>query len=94
MKTVQSYLRKANKESLLEQLAYDMLGDRIHLLELKSKSIEDIQIAYKDSMSEFIDHLLTIDAVPAENMVVYLSEATAFDKQMNNEYVSLTALPT
>ncbi|MBQ8940684.1 MAG: hypothetical protein IJ062_02530 [Firmicutes bacterium] len=89
MKTVQSYLRNADKVSLLGQLAYDMLGDRIHLLELKNKSIEDIQIAYKDSMSEFIDHLLTIDAIPAENMVLYLSEATAFDKQMNNEYVSL-----
>ena len=89
MKTVQSYLRNADKSSLLGQLAYDMLDDRIQLIELKDKSIEEIQRLYKDYMGGFIDNLLTIDALPNENMVLYLSEATTFDKQINNERVSL-----
>ena len=45
MKTIQTVLREADRNRLLDALAYDLLYDTKLLLELKDKTIEQIQKA-------------------------------------------------
>ena len=80
MKTVQTVLREADRDKLLDSLAYDMLYDTQLLLELKDKTVEQIQEACHNHMNAFIDHLLSLQAVSSDHMVLYMCEASSFDK--------------
>ena len=80
MKTVQEYLRQADRERLLESVAYDALSDSIMLLECKDMTIEQIQDACKKQTNHLIDHLLSLEAVPSDHMVLYLTEVSSFDR--------------
>ena len=73
MKTVQEYLRIADRERLLDSLVYDEIYDSNLLFELKDLTITEIQYAYKKDMNAFIDHLLTLKAEPTDHMILYLS---------------------
>lgn len=73
MKTVQEYLRTADRERLLDSLVYDEIYDSNLLFELKDLTITEIQYAYKKDMNAFIDHLLTLKAEPTDHMILYLS---------------------
>ena len=55
MKTVQEYLRQADRERLLDSVAYDELSDTILLLECKDMTIEQIQDACKKQTNYLID---------------------------------------
>ncbi len=92
MKTVQEYLRQADRERLLDALAYDDLCDVHLLLECRDMTIEQIQDACKKHMNDFIEHLLTLDAEPSDHMVLYMVDASSFDRSFNNEFRSLNLI--
>ena len=75
MKTVQEYQRIADRERLLNSLANEEIRDALSLLELKDYTIAEIQEACRNRMNDFIDHLLTLKAIPSDHMVLYLSKA-------------------
>ena len=56
MKTVQTVLREADRDRLLDSLAYDILYDTQLLLELKNRTITEIQEAYCNHMNAFIEN--------------------------------------
>ena len=85
MKTVQTYLRESDREKLLDSIAYDKLCDTLLLLEYKDKTIAEIQDAVKKRMNGLIDYLISLEVVPSDHDVLYLTEATSYDKQYNNE---------
>lgn len=58
MKIVQTVLREADRNRLLDALACDILYDTQLLLELKNRSIVDIQEAYRNHMNTFVEYLL------------------------------------
>ena len=80
MKTVQEYLRQADRERLLDAMAYDALSDTIMLLECKDMTVEQIQDACRKQTNDLIQHLLSIEAVPSDHMVLYLMNASSFDR--------------
>ena len=92
MKTVQEYLRQADRERLLDALAYDDLCDVHLLLECRDMTIDQIQDACKKRMNSLIEHLLTLDAEPSDHMVLYMVDASSFDRRFYNEYRSLNMM--
>ena len=89
MKTVQEHLREADREQLLDSLAYDELCDPIRLLQCQNMTITEIQNACKKQMNEFIEHLLSLKAVPTDHMVLYIVPASAIDRHFNHEFRSI-----
>lgn len=83
MKTVQEYLRQANRERLLDAMAYDTLCDTLLLMKYRDRTTEEIQDACKKHMDEFIDYLLSIEAVPSDHMVLYMTNASIFHRGFN-----------
>ena len=73
MKTVQEYLRNADRETVLNSLAYDEIYNSNLLLELKDLTITEIKYAYKKDMNAFIDNLLNMKVEPSDHKVLYLS---------------------
>lgn len=71
MKTVQECLRKADRKKLLDALAYNTICDPILLLECRDRTITEIQNACKKRMNDLIEHLLSIESVPSDHMVLY-----------------------
>ena len=80
MKTVQEYLRQADRERLLDSMAHDALSDTIMLLESKDMTIEQIQNACRKETNDLVDHLLSLEAVPSDHMVLYLTQVSSFDR--------------
>ena len=80
MKTVQTYLRESDREKLLDSIAYDKLCDTLLLLEYKDKTIAEIQDAVKKHMNGLIEYLLSLEVVPSDHDVLYLTDATSYDK--------------
>ena len=74
MKTVQEYLREADRERLLNSLENEEIRDTLSLLELKDYTIAEIMDACRKRMNDFIDHLLALKAIPSDHMVLYLSK--------------------
>ena len=89
MKTVQTYLREADREDLLESIAYDELYNMDLLLEYPDKTVSEIRNAIKERMNGLIEYLISLEAVPSDHDVLYMTEATYFDKQYNHESYSL-----
>ena len=89
MKTIQEYLRQADRERLLDSVAYDALADTIMLLECKNMTIEQIQDVCKKQTNHLIDHLLSLEAVPSDHMVLYLTEVSSFDRGFSRTDKSL-----
>ena len=58
MKTVQEYLREADRDRLLDSIAYDEICNTELLLEYPDKTIAQIQEAGRRRMNDLIDHLL------------------------------------
>lgn len=85
MKTVQTVLREADRDRLLDVLACNILYDTKLLLELKDRTIADIQEACRNHMNAFVEYLLSLEAVPSDHMVLYMCEASSFDKACNHE---------
>ena len=87
MKTIQEHLRVADRKRLLDSLAYDEICDTRLLLELKDLTIEEIQGSCKDFMNRLIDHLLSIETVPSDHLVLYLCDMATdegqYDKSLN-----------
>ena len=86
MRTVQEYLREADRERLLDSVAYDAVCDTGLLLEYPNKTIAQIQDASKRQMNDLIEYLLSLEPVPTDCMVLYMTEADSFDREFNNEY--------
>ena len=84
MKSVHTVLREADRERLLDSLAYDLLYDTQLLLELKDRTIENIQEACRNHMNTFIEHLLSLQAATPDQMVLYMCEASTFDIAYNH----------
>lgn len=80
METIQVYLRRADRERLLNDLANYLIEDEMLLLEMKDRKISEIQDSYKNRMNTFIDSLLLIDAVETPNMVFYMCDSVSFDR--------------
>lgn len=89
MKTVQEHLRDADRTSLLDAVAYDTICNSLLLLEYPDKTIAEIRDASKQMMNDLIEHLLSMEAVPTDHMVLYMVPATSFDRQFNHEERSL-----
>ena len=89
MKTVQTVLREADRDRLLDALACNILYDTKLLLELKDRTIADIQEACRNHMNAFVEYLLSLEAVPSDHMVLYMCEASSFDKAYNHEEKTL-----
>lgn len=85
MRTVQSYLRETDRERLLDALAYDLICDTLLLLELKDKTVGDIQDACRKHMNSFIDHLISMKAEPSDHMVLYMCGVTPLGSRYNRE---------
>ena len=83
MKTVQYYMKNANKENLLGALAYDLFKDPIAVLEMKDRTIAEIEKAYRSYMGDFIDHLLSLQVMASDHMVFYLSDARPNDGSLD-----------
>lgn len=92
MKTVQEYLRQADREELLDAFAYNALCDVHQLLEHPDKTIEQLQDACKANINRLIDHLLSLDAEPSDHKVLYMVDSSSFDRKFNNEYHSLNLI--
>ena len=92
MKTIQTVLREADRNRLLHALAYDLLYDTQLLLELKDRTVEQIQEACRNHMNAFIDYLLAQQAVSSDHMVLYMCEASAIDRAFNHEDKSLNLI--
>ena len=89
MKTVQEYLREADRDRLLDSVAYDEICNTELLLEYPDKTIAQIQEAGRRRMNDLIDHLLSLKAVPTDCMVLYLTVETSFDRRFNHDFRSL-----
>lgn len=92
MKTVQIVLREADRDRLLDMLTYDILYDTQLLLELKDRTIENIQEACRSYMNAFIEYLLSLEAAPSDHMVLYMCEASSFDRAYNHEDKTLNLI--
>lgn len=92
MKTVQTVLREADRDKLLDSLAYDQLYDTQLLLELKDKTIEEIQEACRNHMNALIDHLLSLQAAASDHIALYMCEASSFDRAFNREDKTLNLI--
>ena len=92
MKTVQLVLRETDRDRHLDALAYDILYDTQLLLELKDRTVERIQEACRSQMNAFIEYLLSLQAEPSDHMVLYLCEASSFDKAYNHEDKTLNLI--
>ncbi len=80
METIQVYLRRADRERLLNDLANYLIKDEMLLLEMKDRKISEIQDNYKNRMNTFIGSLLSTDAVETPNMVFYMCDSVPFDQ--------------
>ena len=89
MRIVQEYLRITDRGRLLDNLVYDMISNTHLLLEYRDMSIAEIQDRYRSRLNGFIDYLLSVEAIPSDHMVLYMCEASLFDKQYNHEDKSL-----
>ena len=85
MKTIQTVLHEADRETLLDLLAYDVLYDTQLLLEAKDRTIAEIQEACRSRMNAFIEGLLSLKTEASDHMVLYMCEAAALDKACNHE---------
>lgn len=92
MKTVQIVLREADRDRLLDMLTYDILYDTQLLLELKDRTIENIQEACRSHMNAFIEYLFSLEAAPSDHMVLYMCEASSFDRAYNHEDKTLNLI--
>lgn len=91
MKTIQSYLREADRESLLGSIVYGAFyNNTALLLECKDKTISEIRNAIKKRMNGLIEYLLSLEVIPSDHDVLYMVEATSYDKEYNHEHRSLT----
>lgn len=90
MKTVQTYLREADREGLLESIVYDELYNMDLLLEYQDKTVSEIRDAIKKRMNGLIEYLLSLEVVPSDHDVLYMVEATSYDKEYNHEHRTLT----
>ena len=75
MKTIQEYLREADREKILRALSYDLLCNPMILLEVKDLTVGEIREAYKQKISQLIDYLLLLKAEPSDHMVFYLYDS-------------------
>lgn len=89
MKTVQEVLREADRKQLLDSIAYDAICNTGLLLEYPDKTIAQIQEASRKRMNDLIDHLLSLEAVPNDCKVLYMTAATLLDRRFNHELWSL-----
>lgn len=85
MKTIQTVLHEADRETLLDLLAYDVLYDTQLLLEEKDRTIAEIQEACRSRMNAFIEGLLSLKTEASDHMVLYMCKAAALDKACNHE---------
>lgn len=92
MKTVQEYLRSADREQLLDALAYDDLCDVHLLLEWRLMTVTEIQDTCKKHMNKVIDNLLSIKVEPSDHMVLYMSDSSFFDRCFNHEFRSMSLI--
>ncbi len=92
MKTVQTVMREADRDSLLEALFYDVLYDTQLLLELMVRTITEIQEACRNHMNAFVEYLLSLVAAPSDHMVLYMCEASSFDRAYNHEDKTVTLI--
>ena len=90
MKTLQEHLAVADRGRLLDCLSYRFLDDPLHLLELKSHTVQDIQDRYCGYMNGFIELLLKIDAVQSANRVYYLY--TSYGKNEVLDLIDITEI--
>ena len=90
MKTVQTYLREADREGLLESIVYDELYNMDLLSEYQDKTVSEIRDAIKKRMNGLIEYLLSLEVVPSDHDVLYMVEATSYDKEYNHEHRTLT----
>ena len=85
MKTVQEHLMEADRDRLLDAIAYDTICDTLLLLEYPDRTIAEIQNASKKRMNDLIEHLLSLEAIPTDHKVLYLPPASSFDRRFNHE---------
>lgn len=85
MKTVQEYLRNADRKELLDSIVYDLICDPQMLLEHKDKTVAKIQTTCRNNMNAFIDHLVSLKAVPSDHMVLYICDTALYDRHSNCE---------
>ena len=89
MRTIQEYLRQADRTRLLDALAYDDLCDIHLLLECRDMTIDQIQDACRKQMNNLIEHLLAINAEPSDHMVLYMVDTSSFNRDFSNDHRSL-----
>lgn len=89
MKTVQECLREADRKELLNLLAYDELRSVMLLLECSDMTIMQIQTACRERMNDFIDHLLSLEAVPTDCKVLYMCDASPLEGEFDHVDKSL-----
>lgn len=80
MKTIQQHLREADRKKLVDALAYEQLGDKLMLLEMRDWPVSEIQNRYKERMNDLIDHLISMNVTPSDHMMFYICEAASFDR--------------
>ena len=75
MKTVQEYLKTADRENLLNAYADRRLSDVLLLLEHKDRKVSEILDAIKSCVNGLIDELLSVKPELSDHMVFYLAES-------------------
>ena len=83
MRTVQESLRDADREALLDTIAYNEICNPILLLENKDMTVAEIQETCKKDMDDFIEYLLSLQTTPSDHKVLYMSQSTGFDRWEN-----------
>lgn len=89
LKTVQEYLRAADRSRLLDAIVYDTICDPILLLEYQDKTILEIQNAVKSQMNDLIEHLLSLESIPTDCKVLYMAKVSSTDSNFNSGNLSL-----
>ena len=89
MKTVQEYLRAADRDRLLDAIVYDAICDPILLLEYQDKTVSEIQNAVKSQIKNLIDHLLSLKPVQTDCRVLYMAKVSSTDRSSNRGDMSI-----
>ena len=87
MKTIQEYLGAADRQRLLDCLAYRFLSDPLRLLEAREYTVQEIMERYSGHMNSFIERLLGVEIAGSDTHVFYL-----YPDYRNDEVLDLADL--
>ena len=90
MKTVQQWLKDIDRENLLGTYQFLCTPDFL-LLKNEEMSVAEVYNRQKQLVSDFIDHLISLDAQPNEDRMIFLAVSAYYEGRADTRTVLISA---